>query len=96
MVDDYNSNIKNYSVEKQKSIMASIQSKCDAVKNVCKDKVQISIQNYALVCSYWFVNLLNPRIVLIHMHMFQVDNRIRNLDNAIPKFEKQVRLKADI
>jgi len=50
MTDDYISNIRNYSVEKQKRIKAKIQSKFDEAKDMSDDKVQISIQNYALVC----------------------------------------------
>ncbi|XP_060858931.1 inhibitor of growth protein 4-like [Metopolophium dirhodum] len=49
MADDYISNIRKYSVEKQKGIMSKIQSKFDEAKNISDDKVQLSIQNYALV-----------------------------------------------
>jgi len=50
MSNDYTSNIRKYSLRKQKKIMESIQSKYDEVKSLSDDKVQISIQNYALVC----------------------------------------------
>ncbi|CAI6353689.1 unnamed protein product [Macrosiphum euphorbiae] len=49
MSNDYTSNIKKYSLKKQKKIMKSIQSKYDEVKSLSDDKVQISIQNYTLV-----------------------------------------------
>lgn len=52
MADDYMSNIRNYSVEKQKEITARIQSKFDAAKELSDDKVQISIQTYTLVCRF--------------------------------------------
>lgn len=97
MSNDYTSNIRKYSLRKQKKIMESIQSKYDEVKSLSDDKVQISIQNYALVCRCWFVNVPNPRILLYSIvHTLQVDKSIRNFDNEMSKFEERVQLKAKI
>ncbi|KAL4135302.1 hypothetical protein QTP88_006920 [Uroleucon formosanum] len=96
MSDDYISNIKNYSAEKMKETGASIQSKYAAAKELWDDKSKISKKNFGLVCRSSFVNLPNPRIVLIHYAYVSVGERISNFKNAILKVEKRARLNADI
>lgn len=66
MADSYMSNIKKNSVDKNKKTMAIIESKFEAAKELSDDTVQVSIQNYSLVCRYCFVKVPNPIIVLFH------------------------------